>query len=188
MAQKAEALSMAQKALGPLRDAIRERVEQEGLRPFANRLGVPLGQVRGLIGGRDVQASTVAFLADSMGMQLYVGPARTTDKEAAKALTAWKAQRAEMESYRERLEERLSEVVKLTLEASDFFTPTGTAVRKGKKDASARENKRAELLALFDGIDGAKAQDVFLESCKVFAEKSAKKYNNPTPEGRVEVV
>ncbi|MDF1687299.1 MAG: hypothetical protein P1U50_10965 [Parvibaculaceae bacterium] len=187
MAQKIEALSMAQKALGSLRDAVRESVEQEGMRPFANRLGVPLGQLRGLLDDRDVQASTVAFLADSMGMELYVGPAKMTDKDAAKALATWKAQRAEMEAYRERLEERLSEVVKLTLETSDFFAPTGTAVPKGKKAASARENKRAELLALFDGIEGAKAQDVFLESCKVLAEKSTKKAGTRKQKGSMEI-
>lgn len=67
---------MTQSALALLREAVREAVESEGLRPFAERTGVPLGVVRGAQGDQNLTAASIARLAEALGLEFYVGPSR----------------------------------------------------------------------------------------------------------------
>lgn len=67
---------MTQAALALLREAVREAVESEGLRPFAERTGVPLGVVRGALGEQNLTAASIERLAEALGLEFYVGPAR----------------------------------------------------------------------------------------------------------------
>lgn len=59
-----------------LRQAVRQRIETEGLRPFSVRTGIPVGQLRSLVQGRAARYTTLASIASVMGLQLYIGPAR----------------------------------------------------------------------------------------------------------------
>ena len=59
-----------------LRQAVRQRIETEGLRPFSVRTGIPVGQLRSLVQGRAARYTTLASIASVMGLQLYVGPAQ----------------------------------------------------------------------------------------------------------------
>ena len=59
-----------------LRQAVRKRIEQEGLRPFSVRTGIPVGQLRSLVQGRATRYTTLASIASVMGLQLYIGPAQ----------------------------------------------------------------------------------------------------------------
>lgn len=68
---------MTQPALALLREAVREAVESEGLRPFAERTGVPLGVVRGAQGDQNLTAASIARLAEALGLEFYVGPRRS---------------------------------------------------------------------------------------------------------------
>ena len=62
--------------------AVRERVEMEGLRPFAMRTGIPLGQLRSVIQGRAARYTTLQTIASVLGMRLFVGPAELGGAEA----------------------------------------------------------------------------------------------------------
>ena len=55
--------------------AVQQRVATEGLRPFAARTGIPIGQVRSFLEGRAVRYTTLQSMASVMGMRLFVGPA-----------------------------------------------------------------------------------------------------------------
>ncbi len=63
--------------LNTLMDAVGQCVESEGLRPFASRIDVPLGQVRGVIEGRNVSFDTIQKLADKLALEFYIGPPRS---------------------------------------------------------------------------------------------------------------
>ena len=54
--------------------AVRQSVQKEGLRPFANRTGIPLGQLRSVLDGRAPRYTTLRSIASVMGMRLLVGP------------------------------------------------------------------------------------------------------------------
>ena len=54
--------------------AVRQRIEQEGLRPFATRTGIPLGQIRSVLAGRASRHTTLQSIAAAVGMRLFVGP------------------------------------------------------------------------------------------------------------------
>ncbi len=56
-----------------LRRAVRKKIEKEGLRPFAARTGIPVGQLRSLVEGRAARYTTLASIASVMGLQLYIG-------------------------------------------------------------------------------------------------------------------
>ena len=46
-----------------LRQAVRRRIEAEGLRPFSLRTGIPLGQLRSLLQGRAARSTTLELIA-----------------------------------------------------------------------------------------------------------------------------
>ncbi len=62
--------------------AVRQRVEMEGLRPFAMRTGIPLGQLRSVVQGRAARYTTLQSIASVLGMRLFVGPAELGGAEA----------------------------------------------------------------------------------------------------------
>ena len=51
-------------------------VETEGLRPFAGRTGIPLGQLRSLVQGRAARSTTLELIASVLELEFYIGPAR----------------------------------------------------------------------------------------------------------------
>lgn len=55
--------------------AVRQRIETEGLRPFALRTGIPLGQLRSVVQGRASRYTTLESIASVLGMRLFIGPA-----------------------------------------------------------------------------------------------------------------
>ena len=55
--------------------AVRQRIETEGLRPFALRTGIPLGQLRSVVQGRASRYTTLESIASALGMRLFIGPA-----------------------------------------------------------------------------------------------------------------
>jgi phage repressor protein C with HTH and peptisase S24 domain len=62
--------------------AVRQRIEMEGLRPFAMRTGIPLGQLRSVVQGRAARYTTLQSIASVLGMQLFIGPAESGGAEA----------------------------------------------------------------------------------------------------------
>ncbi len=59
-----------------LREAVRQRVETEGLRPFSLRTGIPLGQLRSVVEGRAARSTTLELIASVLELEFYIGPAR----------------------------------------------------------------------------------------------------------------
>ena len=55
-------------------NVVRQRIETEGLRPFAVRTGIPLGQLRSFLQGRAARYTTLEAIASVMGMQLFIAP------------------------------------------------------------------------------------------------------------------
>ena len=55
---------------------MRQRIETEGLRPFALRTGIPLGQLRSVVQGRASRYTTLESIASVLGMRLFIGPAQ----------------------------------------------------------------------------------------------------------------
>ena len=62
-------------------EAVRQRIQTEGLRPFALRTGIPLGQLRSVVQGRASRYTTLESIAAVMGMQLFIGPAVENGEE-----------------------------------------------------------------------------------------------------------
>lgn len=77
--------------------AIQGMVETEGLRPFAKRTGIPLGQIRSLLEGRAVRSTTLERVTSVLGVTLKIGPAQQGDAgllsslppEARRTRDAW---------------------------------------------------------------------------------------------------
>lgn len=67
---------MTRFALQELQDIIEGYVDREGLRPFAERINVPLGVVRGAKDGRNLSTDSLTNLAKVLGLEFYVGPSR----------------------------------------------------------------------------------------------------------------
>ena len=63
-------------------DMVRRRVETEGLRPFAIRTGIPLGQLRSVTQDRAARSTTLRAIAAVMGMRLFIAPMNPGDAEA----------------------------------------------------------------------------------------------------------
>lgn len=63
--------------------AVRQRIEQEGLRPFASRTGIPIGQLRSVLAGRAARYTTLQSIAAVMGMRLFVGSVERNGPEAS---------------------------------------------------------------------------------------------------------
>ena len=61
--------------------AVRQRIAQEGLRPFATRTGIPLGQIRSVLAGRASRYTTLQSIAAAVGMRLFVGPVEQNGPE-----------------------------------------------------------------------------------------------------------
>ena len=61
--------------LDALVQAVRRRIATEGLRPFAMRTGIPLGQLRSFIAGRAARFTSLQSIASVMGMRLFIAPA-----------------------------------------------------------------------------------------------------------------
>ncbi len=59
-----------------LRQAVRQRIEAEGLRPFSLRTGIPLGQLRSVVEGRASRSTTLELIASVLKLEFYIGPAR----------------------------------------------------------------------------------------------------------------
>lgn len=59
-----------------LRQAVRRRIEAEGLRPFSLRTGIPLGQLRSVLQGRAARSTTLELIASVLELEFYIGPAR----------------------------------------------------------------------------------------------------------------
>ncbi len=57
-----------------LRNAFRELVAAEGLRPLAARTGIPVGQIRSLLDGRAVRVTTIQSMTEVLGVRLLIGP------------------------------------------------------------------------------------------------------------------
>ncbi len=75
---------MTSEGVDSLVRAVRQRIETEGLRPFATRTGIPLGQLRSVVQGRAARYTTLQSIASVMGMQLFVGPAERGAAEASR--------------------------------------------------------------------------------------------------------
>ena len=59
-----------------LRQAVQQRIEAEGLRPFSLRTGIPVGQLRSVIQGRAARSTTIELIASVLELEFYIGPAR----------------------------------------------------------------------------------------------------------------
>lgn len=59
-----------------LRRAIQKIKRTEGLRKFANRTGIPYGQLRSLRDGRTPLSTTLESIASALKLEFYIGPAR----------------------------------------------------------------------------------------------------------------
>ena len=66
-----------------LRNAFREMVRAEGLRPLAARTGIPVGQIRSLIDGRAVRVTTLESMTSVLGVPLTIGPGPGGDRSPA---------------------------------------------------------------------------------------------------------
>ena len=67
--------------------AVRQRIEEEGLRPFATRTGIPLGQIRSVLAGRAARYTTLQSIAAAVGMRLFVGPVERNGPEVPSETT-----------------------------------------------------------------------------------------------------
>ena len=70
-------LHVTRSGLDHLRSAVRLHVEREGLRPLSVRTGIPVGQLRSLLQGRAALSTTLERVASALGLEFYIGPART---------------------------------------------------------------------------------------------------------------
>ena len=64
------------KGVDYLRWAVRRRIEEEGLRPFSLRTGIPLGQLRSVVQGRAARSTTLESIAAVLDLEFYIGPPR----------------------------------------------------------------------------------------------------------------
>ena len=70
-------LHVTRSGLDHLRSAVRQHVEREGLRPLSVRTGVPVGQLRSILHGRAALSTTLERVSSALGLEFYIGPART---------------------------------------------------------------------------------------------------------------
>ena len=59
-----------------LRQAIQKIQRTEGLRKFANRTGIPFGQLRSVLDGRAPRSTTLESITSALKLEFYIGPAR----------------------------------------------------------------------------------------------------------------
>lgn len=67
---------MTQGDINMLRTLVQHHVEKEGLRPFARRIGLPVGVIRSIQDGRDVGVSNLLAACERLGFEFYIGPKR----------------------------------------------------------------------------------------------------------------
>ena len=70
--------------LDHLRSAVRQHVDREGLRPLSVRTGVPVGQLRSILQGRAALSTTLERVSSALGLEFYIGPARTAGTARAR--------------------------------------------------------------------------------------------------------
>ncbi len=70
-------------AIDSLREAVRRGVQHEGLRPFAARTGVPVGQVRSVAEGRAMLSTTLVRLCAALDLEFHIGPPRMVEADQA---------------------------------------------------------------------------------------------------------
>lgn len=81
-------LSRMTAAIATLRAAVRREVDAVGLTRWANRIGVPVGQVRSVYDGRDPKSGTLERLCETFGFEFYIGPDRKMAKPKRPTLAA----------------------------------------------------------------------------------------------------
>jgi len=136
-------LHVTRSGLDLLRSAVRQHVDREGLRPLSVRTGVPVGQLRSILQGRAALSTTLERVSSALGLEFYIGPARTADAARARrgyegrtvrerpasgeeAPPAWAAKL--QRELRAGLREDLTEVVReLTRTKPDSVRPTPPA-------------------------------------------------------------
>lgn len=69
-----------------LRDVVRQRVKTEGLRPFAARIGIPVGKIRSLLEGRAVLSTTMEAVASALELEFYIGPPHGFNDESQESV------------------------------------------------------------------------------------------------------
>lgn len=69
---------MTRNSIKYVRDELQKLAEKEGDKPLARRLGVPFGQVRSMLDGRDPLASNLFKIANALGLDAYIGPPSPT--------------------------------------------------------------------------------------------------------------
>lgn len=69
-----------------LRQAVRQRLEEEGLRPFSLRTGIPVGQLRSVAHGRAARSTTIEAIATVLGLEFYIGPPRADSSTQSQPL------------------------------------------------------------------------------------------------------
>ena len=132
-------LHVTRSGLDHLRSAVRQHVAREGLRPLSVRTGVPVGQLRSILQGRAALSTTLERVSSALGLEFYIGPARTADAVRARrgyegrtvrerpgpdveAPPAWAAKL--QRDLRDGLREDLAEVLReLTLTKPDSMRP-----------------------------------------------------------------
>lgn len=67
---------MTLRFIAPLQEAVEAAVSTEGQKGFSERTGVPIGLIRQARAGQNLTASSIASLADALGLEIYVGPYR----------------------------------------------------------------------------------------------------------------
>ena len=67
---------MTRESLKELQRVVQARIEAEGLRPLANRIGVDVGALRGAANSRNLTHDTIEALVEALGLEFYIGPPR----------------------------------------------------------------------------------------------------------------
>lgn len=57
-------------------DLVRAGIDEHGIRPFARKIGVPVGVVRSAEARRDLSASSLQMLCNALSFEFYIGPPR----------------------------------------------------------------------------------------------------------------
>ena len=78
---------MAVDGIRGLIQLVRQQIDVEGLRPFAKRTGIPLGQIRSFLQNRGSRHTTLQSIASAMGKQLSIVGKNSTKDPLPRALT-----------------------------------------------------------------------------------------------------
>lgn len=70
---------MTRPDIDALKVLVQHHVEREGLRPFARRIGLPVGVVRSIQDGRDLAVSNLLIACEKLGLEFQLGPRRSAD-------------------------------------------------------------------------------------------------------------